>query len=188
MAIRGVSVTISYVAWNTSSNSGQTGDVGNHTLRVIKDGTPAAPTNSPAEVDAAHCPGIYSLTLTATEMTCDTMVVAGKSSTAGVTLIPVQITTEHGVLPTVQQGNAGAVLTSGSGTGQLNVASGNLAGTGDGGFTLLQMVQYLGAAVMGQLTGSETASETYYAMNAPTTQRLVVVTDSQGNRTSVTFS
>jgi hypothetical protein len=41
---------------------------------------------------------------------------------------------------------------------------------------------------MGKLTGSETASETYYAMNAPTTQRLVVVTDSQGNRTSVTFS
>jgi hypothetical protein len=188
MAIKGVPLTVAYVAWNNTTSTGQTGDAANHTLRVIKDGSAAVPTNSPAEVDAVACPGVYKLALTAAEMTCDTMVVAGKSSTAGVSLIPIQIVTEHGVLPTVPQGNAGAVLTAGTGTAQLNVAGGNLAGTGDGGFTLLQMVQYIGAAVCGQLTGSETATEIYAGMNAPATPRLTVVTDAQGNRTSITFS
>jgi hypothetical protein len=57
-------------------------------------------------------------------MTCDFMAVAGKSTTANVVIFGVQITTEHGVLPAVQQGNAGAVLTSGTGTAQLSVTAG----------------------------------------------------------------
>ena len=48
----GQSVTLQYVAWNTSTNAGQTGDAGNHTLRWVKDGTSSAPANSPSEVDS----------------------------------------------------------------------------------------------------------------------------------------
>jgi hypothetical protein len=51
MASRGQSLTITYVAWDTANNAGKTGDVANHTLRWIKDGTSAAPVNSPSEVD-----------------------------------------------------------------------------------------------------------------------------------------
>ena len=49
MATRGVAMTIAYVAWDTEANAGKTGDVANHTLRWIKDGTAAAPTNAPTE-------------------------------------------------------------------------------------------------------------------------------------------
>lgn len=100
MAVKGVGITLEYVAWNTNTNQGQTGDVGNHTLRWVKDGVAAVPTNSPAEVDAANAPGVYKLALTATEMTCDSGLLAGKSSTTNVAIVPVGVTTEHGILPT----------------------------------------------------------------------------------------
>jgi hypothetical protein len=99
MPLKGLSITITYTAWNTSTNIGQTGDVANHTLRIIKDGTAAAPTNTPTEVDATNCPGEYKLTLTTTETTADTVKLAGKSSTANVVIIPVSLVTEHGSLP-----------------------------------------------------------------------------------------
>jgi hypothetical protein len=95
MASRGQSLTIAYVAWDTFSNAGKTGDGGNHTLRWIKDGTPAAPANSPSEVDPANAPGVYKITLTAGECTCDVGVLAGKSSTGSVAIIPVVVTFEQ---------------------------------------------------------------------------------------------
>lgn len=129
MAIRGVSLTITYTAWNTSTNAPQTGDVSNHTIKVCKDGVEATATNSPSEVDSTNFKGEYKLVLTSTEMTCDFITIGGVSSTANVVIVPVKIATEHGVLPTVQQGNAGAVLTSGTGTAQLNVSSGKAPAT-----------------------------------------------------------
>lgn len=90
----GASITIEYVAWDTAANAGKTGDVGNHTLKWIKDGTPATPTNSPSEVDSTNAPGIYKLTLTATECQCYVGMLAGKSGTTGVVVLPVHITFE----------------------------------------------------------------------------------------------
>ena len=109
MASRGQSLTIAYVAWDTSSNAGKTGDVGNHTLRWIKDGASAAPTNGPSEVDPANAPGVYKLTLTASECTCNVGVLAGKSSTANVVIIPVTIAFEQ--LPTAPAGTDGGLPT-----------------------------------------------------------------------------
>jgi hypothetical protein len=94
MAVRGQALTVTYVAWDTSANAGKTGDVANHTLRWIKDGTSAAPTNSPAEVDATNAPGVYKLTLTATECNAWAGVLCGKSSTANVSVIPLVLTFE----------------------------------------------------------------------------------------------
>lgn len=114
MASRGQSLTITYVAWDTSNNAGKTGDGGSHTLRWIKDGTSAAPNNSPSEVDSTNVPGVYKITLTAGECTCNVGVLAGKSSTANVSIIPVTVTFEQlptaaagadGGLPTVDAGN-----------------------------------------------------------------------------------
>ena len=98
MALKGVAITIQYTAWDTSANAPKTGDAANHTLKVIKDGTAATPTNSPSEVDATNCPGVYKLALTAAEMGYNTVSVAGKSSTASVAIIPIHITTEGGNL------------------------------------------------------------------------------------------
>jgi hypothetical protein len=95
MALYNTAMTITYVTWDTAANTGKTGDVANHTLRWIKDGTSAAPTNAAAEVDATNAPGIYKLTLTATETQAVYGVLAGKSSTADISVMPVSISFER---------------------------------------------------------------------------------------------
>lgn len=114
MATYGVETVVQFVAWDTAANAGKTGDVANFTLRWVKDGTSAAPTNSPAEVDATNAPGVYKITLTAaeTQAVCGTL--GGKSATAGVVIIPVTLTFSrlpnaapgaNGGLPTVDANN-----------------------------------------------------------------------------------
>jgi hypothetical protein len=95
MATRAVSTVVTYRAWDTSANAAKTGDVANHTLKWIKDGTAATPTNSPSEVDATNAPGIYKLTLTSTETDCTFGVLAGKSGTASISLFGVEIGFEY---------------------------------------------------------------------------------------------
>lgn len=108
MPSRGISsLIVTYIAWDTVANTTKSGDVFNHTLRWIKDGTSSAPTNSPSEVDATNAPGVYKITLTGTETTCDIGTLAGKSSTANVTIIPLTISFE--LLPTNALGTNGAV-------------------------------------------------------------------------------
>lgn len=149
----GASVVLTYIAWDTSANVGKTGDVANHTLRWIKDGTAAAPTNSPSEIDATNAPGAYKLTMTTGEGTCQVGTLVGKSSTANVSIIPISVSFE--LLPTTYYGTAGGIpildgntlvganvvrvngttqtardigasvlLSPGTGTGQLDVTSG----------------------------------------------------------------
>ena len=99
MAIRGDPLTVQYTAINTSTNSGQTGDASNHTLRVNTDGISAVPTNTPVEVDAVFEPGEYSLLLTAGEMNGNFIKLTGLSSTPNVQIIGVPLTTERGLMP-----------------------------------------------------------------------------------------
>ncbi|TXH47461.1 MAG: hypothetical protein E6Q97_27120 [Desulfurellales bacterium] len=102
MASRGQSIVVTYVAWDTVNNVGKTGDVANHTLRWIKDGTAAAPTNAASEIDATNVPGVYKITLTTAECTCDSGTLAGKSSTANISIMPKDVTFEQ--LPTAAPG------------------------------------------------------------------------------------
>lgn len=103
MAIYGESLTIQYIAWDTVNNVPKTGDASNHTLRWVKDGTAAAPTNSPSEVDATNAPGVYKLTLTASETQCWVGTLCGKSSSSGVVIMPITLTFER--LPTAAPGD-----------------------------------------------------------------------------------
>ena len=114
MATRNVEMTITYLAWDTSANAGKTGDVGNHTLRWVKDGTSSAPTTSASEVDATTAPGIYKITMTATETDANIGVLCGKSSTSDITIVPITLQFErlpdadpaaNGGLPTVDANN-----------------------------------------------------------------------------------
>lgn len=102
MSSQGVATTLVYMAYNTSTGAYVTGDVANHTLKLVKDGTEASPTNSPAEVDATNTPGAYKLALTAAETNFGTVWLGGKSSTANVILIPITSTFE--ILPTALVG------------------------------------------------------------------------------------
>lgn len=109
MATRNVSMTLQYIAWDTSANTGKTGDGGNHTLRWVKDGTAAAPTNSLSEVDATNAPGVYKVTLTATETDCNVGTLCGVSSTGNVVIMPITLTFER--LPDAAPGSNGGVPT-----------------------------------------------------------------------------
>lgn len=86
MAIYGVEQVVHYIAWDTENNAMKTGDVANHTIYWVKDGTAAAAANSPAEVDAVNTPGLYKLTVTAAEAQCLKGFVAGKSSTENIVI------------------------------------------------------------------------------------------------------
>lgn len=101
MAIRGVSLTLSYTAWNVSTNKPQVADSANHTLRWIKDGVSAAPANSPSDADPAAAPGECVLTLTAAEMSCEAGTLTGVSSTPNVVILPWKVTTENGAVANI---------------------------------------------------------------------------------------
>lgn len=94
MALRGLGITITYVAWDTVNNVGKTGDNGNHTLKWIKDGTSSTTSNSPSEVDSTNAPGVYKIVMTSTECTCDFGTLAGKSSASGISIIPASVSFE----------------------------------------------------------------------------------------------
>jgi hypothetical protein len=137
MPSRGQTLTVSFVAWDNTANVGKAGDAANFTLRWVKDGTSAAPTNIPAtEVDATNAPGLYKLTLTGTECTCDFGTLAGKSSTSGISILPISVSFEQ--LPTAApNANGGLPILSNSGTtlaytiSTLTTYTGNTPQTGD---------------------------------------------------------
>lgn len=94
--LRGVAHALTFVAWNTTANAGKTGDAANITLRWIKDGTSAALTTATiTEVDATNCPGIYKVDISATEADASIGMLAGKSSTSGVSIMPVPVNYEQ---------------------------------------------------------------------------------------------
>ena len=72
----------------TDSDGPKTGDVGNHSLRIIEDGVIGTIAGSPAEIDATNAPGMYKVAITAAENTADVVTLCGKSSTSGVTISP----------------------------------------------------------------------------------------------------
>lgn len=94
MAIKNQAITVAYYAWDTSNNTPKTGDVANHTIKLVIDGTVTDPTNAPTEIDATYCKGLYKLTLTAAEMNCDFMTVCGVSSTSNVVIVPFSVCTQ----------------------------------------------------------------------------------------------
>jgi hypothetical protein len=98
MALKNQALILVYRAWNASTGLPVTGDSANHTLRLIRDGVAAAPTNAPAEVDATNAPGEYSLSLTAAEMNANSVTLSGKSATANVVILGQQVITEQGRL------------------------------------------------------------------------------------------
>lgn len=137
MASRGQSVTLSYYAWDAVNGVPKTGDVANHTLRLVKDGgTATAPTNAAAEIDATNSKGWYKVVLTSAETTADVVLLAGVSSTTGIAIFGAQVTLEN--LPTAApNANAGLPILSSSGTtlgytiSTLTTYTGNTVQTGD---------------------------------------------------------
>jgi len=93
MAIKNKALTVTFSVVDASTGTGKTGDAGNLTMRMVCDGAEVTPAAAPAEVDATNAPGTYKIALTAAEMNYDFVRLAGKSSTANVVVIPVDIQT-----------------------------------------------------------------------------------------------
>jgi hypothetical protein len=107
MSVTGVSVVRYYYAWDTANGDYKTGDDGNHTLKIIADGTQGSVAGSPSEVDATNNPGLYKVTLTAGENTGTGMCLHG-TSTGNTILIPVYWDNDAGPVLTAAQVNAEA--------------------------------------------------------------------------------
>lgn len=148
----GQAVTLEYWAWDTGANDYKTGDVANHTLRWVKDGTSAAPTNAASEVDSTNAPGVYKVTLTAAECQCQVGTLCGKSSTSGVKILGQQVAFEN--LPTATPAAAGGLLTFGSGSGQLNPSSGAMPVSDKTGFSLSASQTFSTTGSVGSVTGA----------------------------------
>lgn len=115
MATRNVSMTVTFVAWDTSANTGKIDDQSNIAVKWIKDGTvETLDTNTVTQVDSTNCPGIYKVTISAAEANCNIGTLAGKSTTSNIVVLPITIQFErlpdaapaaNGGLPTVDASN-----------------------------------------------------------------------------------
>jgi hypothetical protein len=82
-------------AWDTANSTPKTGDAANITAQITKDYGSAAATDdtNPTEVDATDHPGVYEFTLTQAETNADRILVSPVSSTADISLDPVEVFT-----------------------------------------------------------------------------------------------
>lgn len=86
---------IALYAFDTTTSAAKTGDSANITPYVSKDGgtVTALGTTSVAELSSTNAPGLYECTLTQAETNADRLLFSGKSSTANVSVVPVQVFT-----------------------------------------------------------------------------------------------
>lgn len=112
MPVKGKSVTVQVVAWDTSANAPKAGDAANLTIRAVGDGAEFTPAGTPTQVDATNLPGVYKVALTAAENDHDVVIVGGKSSTANVVVVPFQFANlfipDVAVRGTVSDGSPGS--------------------------------------------------------------------------------
>lgn len=89
MATRSLAREVCFYAYDASTGLPKTGDSANFTLRWVKDGSASSLTNgSITEIDSTNLPGMYKVSVDATETNCDNGVLCGKSSTANVVIVP----------------------------------------------------------------------------------------------------
>lgn len=137
---------IQVFVFDTSTNAPKTGDAANLTLYVSKDhgAVTVLGDTSATEMDATNAKGIYVFDLTQAETNADELTFTGKSTTANVTITPRFISTTPanftaqsidsngrvdvikiaGTPQTARDVGASVLLSSGTGTGQLDFTSG----------------------------------------------------------------
>ena len=82
-------------AWNNALGAPKTGDAGNISAQISKDGGATAATNdvAPTELDATDAKGIYLFNMLKAETNADLIILSAVSSTADIDLQPVIIYT-----------------------------------------------------------------------------------------------
>lgn len=99
MPLYGQSLVVDYYAYDVNTGAPKTGDAANHTVYIRKDGGSLQTySGTITEVDATNAPGLYSITLSASDMQASKVTVYVKSSTSGVLIHPIPVFTEGGRL------------------------------------------------------------------------------------------
>lgn len=164
MATRGVAFTATFYAYDSATGAPKTGDSGNITPRLVKDGNDAAlTTTTVTEVNATNLPGTYKVSISATEADCDELVVGGKSTTSGVYIVPSNYQMER--LPNAAPGASGGVVLFGTGTGAINASGGRADAN----------VTYFGGAAGTFASGRPDVNATHVAGTAQTGRDLGAV-------------
>jgi len=183
------------VATNTSTQARVTGIAATITGKISKDGGALTNTNdvNPTEIGE----GIYAFDLTQSETNADSVVLSPATSTGSTRIDPVFISTSSSI-PDVN-----VVQLSGSSTGADNAelfftnggfnASnsqiGSLSATGVDGFTVTQALKLILATAAYSATGATATTGTItFAAPSGLGNRLVMVVDANGNRSSVTLT
>ncbi len=204
MASSGQPVTMCVYAFTEATNVPKTGDAANISVKLIADGTAATPAGTVTEVDATNAPGVYKVALTGAENTGFGMMLAGKSTTGGIAVIPTPWTNEQ--LPTAAAAAANGLLTRGTGVGQINPdGAGNVplsatvenaiadaildrANAIETSITVRQALRYIAAAVDGVLSGAGTGTITIQAIGNAGTNRITATVDASGDRSVVVLA
>jgi hypothetical protein len=86
---------VAVYAYDTSADAPKTGDAGNITAYISKDGGSATQSNdvNPTEIDATNMKGLYLFDLTQAESQCELFVLSAVSSTSNIVLDPVVVFT-----------------------------------------------------------------------------------------------
>ena len=136
---------IALFAFDTATNLPKTGDGANITPYVSKDyGTVTVlGTTTATEMDATNAPGWYSFVLAQAETNADMLVFTAKSSTSGIKLVGVQLSTfpTTGILAPATAGRTLVVDASG-------LADANMVKAGPTGSGTAQTARDLGASVL----------------------------------------
>lgn len=103
LLVPGTAFIACYTAWDGANNAPKTGDDANHTLTVAQNNTSAGATNTPTEVNAATCPGLYKLSVTAVEANGTAVSIVGTSSTADINIMPTELNPFQEVCTVVAQ-------------------------------------------------------------------------------------
>jgi len=129
MAIKGVALTVPFTVWDTLTNTGKTGDAPQVSVYLVVNGALSSlATSTVTEVSSSNCPGIYKVSLSASETNYSTITVAGKSSTSGVVVIPAHIITEEGLVPAINQKTSALTFTNGDVKATLDSEGVNVTG------------------------------------------------------------
>lgn len=104
---------VAVFAWDAINQTPKTGDQGNITAQISKDGGACAASNdvNPTQLDAADAPGVYIFDLTQAETNCDLFVLSAVSTTAGIQIDVMILYTAQVQLANSVHGGAAATLT-----------------------------------------------------------------------------
>ena len=171
-------------AYDSVTGAAKTGDSGNFTKTVSKDGASFS-SGGGSFTEIAN--GYYTYAPTQAETNCDTFILHTTSSTASIEIEGVVIYTDADLNAKIDtiDGIVDSILVD-TGTTGVALTSAGLDSVTIDGKTLPEALKLIAAVLCGQVEGAGTGTEVFKGLDAATT-RVTSSVDSSGNRTAVVY-